>query len=173
MKIAGIQADEDLTKFVDRVFSSANRGQRRQVLEAIRAANPHLSAAGPQIAGTPVLIPDLPDIKVTPQPVGDANVPQFLLEQARRQLPSLAEALTPKLDQHAQQLRATLEVAQSDLKKAIGRDQDLKARVAEIVKTTQAELDQVEKLRQVQKEALAELDDDLNRFIKRTTSNVG
>jgi hypothetical protein len=167
MKIAAIAPQESLAQFVDRVFAGATDAQKKQALEKVRAANPHLAdtPGTARAAGTPVLVPDLPDIKRTA--VADSTDPvQFLVVQARAQLASIGDALAPGFDRQSEALRQTLALANSpDIRKVIGQIPDLNKRVADIVKATQTDLDTTERLRVVQKESFAELDDDLNRFV--------
>jgi hypothetical protein len=166
MKITTIQPDEDLSKLARRVFRGASRPVMAEALQKMQEANPHLADVKRPAAGTPVVIPDVAG--ATQPPAADETDPvRLLLSAARQQLGSVRDSVAPRLARQSAEVKEQLALATSKEVVRLGEKfPDLKSRLPALAQAAKDRLAELDKLNAVQQQALAELERDLDEFLR-------
>jgi hypothetical protein len=159
-----------LTSMVKLMYDLPERGGRpvtEAVSRAVLEANPHIAGMNKIPEGTPIVVPDIPDVeRRQPSEVSAAVSVTTLLELAAEALRGVRGTLAATHASQADAARETLDVIRSREFKRVAADHDLANRVAEIaaasnnvIKDEQAESD-------AQARTLDELEAALDEFAR-------
>jgi hypothetical protein len=167
MKFTTLQPGEDLAKLTRRLFPTRSRNVRQAAQEALLSANPHLADPKELPEGAPVVIPDVPGARPAAGETGSAGeVLLSLLRQARDQIGDLRPVLDARIDRQEEESKAAQALASApDLRKLAEREPEVKKRLSTIAQNNRAELERLQSFRKLQHEAIAQIQEDLDKFL--------
>ena len=112
MRIITVAADRDITALAQQVFTvpASNRERLSRAVEALLEANPQLSGKTTVPAGTPIVVPERPDLPLRAADPGPDGGFDDLQSQARAALNFAKSALDSSRAQAAQSAKDSLEV---------------------------------------------------------------
>jgi hypothetical protein len=172
MKFATLQPGEDLAKLTKRLYPTRSRNVLKAAQEALLRANPHLSDPKTAPRGAPVVVPKIAEAEPAAAEVGaDKDLVASLLEQARQELGDIRPALEARLQRQEETTKAALARAgTAELRRLAEKEPELKKRLDVITANARTQLEQIQSLRTLQKDAVTELEKDLDAFLGVTTA---
>jgi hypothetical protein len=172
-QVITVKAGQDLTAFVRDVYAIPRTAAARVTEEAIRAiveANPHIARVKVVAEGTPLVVPELPDLvpgspagTTPPAPLSD------LTQQAGDALRSVRSALAESRDGTIREAKDTLQLLRSrEFKAAAANDPLMQDRIAAITAAANAASNEAEAKSKAQNAGLDELATALQEFVSVT-----
>jgi hypothetical protein len=166
MRIATLQADEDLAQLTRRVFRSRTKGGLADAEKAILKANPQLKDSDRLTPGTIVVIPDVPGAAPTAEATSIGGIAANLLSGAQQQIKDLRESVLPGLNRQEQAAKNTLEQLRlRELQELAKGNPELAKRLPEITRNAEENLKRLAVLTKTQQTAFDELDKDLQGLV--------
>jgi phage tail protein X len=166
MRLATLQADEDLAQLTRRVYRSRAKGGLADAEKAILKANPQLRDRDRLTPGTIVVIPDVPGATPTTEATSIGGIAANLLSGAQQQIKDLRESVQPGLNRQEQAAKNTLEQLRlRELQELAKGNPELAKRLPEITKTAEENLKRLAVLTKTQQAAFDELAKDLQRLV--------
>lgn len=156
----------DLTRRLFDVQGPKVAERAKQAEAALRQANPHLRDLTRVLAGTLILVPDVPGVSLTaPQPAPLVS-PELAtqLNEALAQAKAVLEQSVASQTQKAENT-ATL-VKKRELKEAAKQAAGLGERLAQIADRAKARIKEIQTIKTAQTKGLAQLQQDLDELIK-------
>jgi phage tail protein X len=134
--IAINEADASLSSMLKSVYELPNRGSRRASLAVTRAvleANPHLVGMSKIPEGTPIVVPEVPDVpRRTPSATSGAPTVTTLLELAAEALTSARATLAATHATNIREARETLDLMKSRELRTAAKEPELASRIEDV-----------------------------------------
>ena len=135
-RLVTVQAGKDLAELARELYTLPRTGGRRasqQAVQALLEANPHIADLKTVPAGTPIVVPDVPNLTANPAPATTAITSlDSIVEQANAALRSVRAGLAASRDRSVQDARQTLAVVQSSAFRAAATDPVIAQRLGSI-----------------------------------------
>ncbi len=164
MKFVTIKAETslaDLTRDVFEIKGPKAAAASKNAQAALREANPHIADLKKVPAGTLVIVPDVPGIKVAPaQSLGDVSAE--MISRLRSALAAAKGVIEKSAATQLQDAEATASLAKSrDLAALAKQTPELKERLSAMIEQAKTQSKQAAEDTQAHIEALAQLKKDL------------
>jgi hypothetical protein len=171
MRVTIYKGERQLSDLARRLFDL--RGSKAKELTkktetAILLANPHLRDLKHVPEGTLIIVPDVPGANRSDEASGlDFGAGQ-LGEELRRVQGAAQKAMEAGIADLTEQAKTSLELQKSpDLKRLGEKDRTISEQLAKIAAEAKRELEETKTLAATQAKTLAQLDKDLNEFLKQ------
>jgi hypothetical protein len=163
--------DLPFTALVRSVYEIPERGARRLTEDAVQAvleANPHLEGLDRVPVGTPIVVPELPEIPRARRDDATAGAEpvETLLEQAAGALRQARAALETAHDRRVDEVKETVAIVRSRPFRAAVGDHEAGRRAESMVEGADAEIEEADASRREQASVLDALEVDLEAFAK-------
>jgi hypothetical protein len=172
-RLVTVKAEQDVASLVRDVFVIPETGSRRVAQEAAQAiveANPHLAGLKALPEGTPVIVPDMPELTPNATAAATPALPlSDLMRQAGDAIQSVRSALAQSTDSSVQEAKATLQLLGSkDFAAAAANDPSTAAIAASITAASNAAIKDAETKAKEHNQGLDDLTAALEEFANVT-----
>ncbi len=168
MKFAVAKRGETLVQLVRRLYECAPKSDLKRLIEQVVHVNPTLKDLATMPEETIVVVPEVDGFELAAAAtITPADIVLSVVGIMQKQLGDLDEVLAaPALRQEARE-KAILEIANSpEVRKLVGQEPELERRVANIAQQARERANRVKKLRELQKQAAAEFESDLDAVLE-------
>ena len=171
MRVTTYQGERQLSDLARRLFEikgSKAKELTKEAEAALLRANPFLKDLKHVPEGTLLVVPDVPGMSRSEEAPGlDLGIAQVAGE-LRRVREAAQQAMEGGMADLMQQAKTTLDLQKSpELKKLVERDRTIPEQLTKIGAEAKRELEELKTLSASQTKSLAQLDKDLNEFLKQ------
>lgn len=154
----------DLARNVFDIHGSKATALNKQAQAALRQANPHLSERAKLPAGTLVVVPDVPGMDAA-RSQSLTDVSAELMAQLKQTLAAAKAVLEQSVENQKQAAEASAALVKSREMAALARQTpELQQRLAKIAEQAKARVKEIEAVKTVQLQGLAQLGKDLGKL---------
>jgi phage tail protein X len=176
MQIASYAGEDTLGQLIRKHFDVRGRGsaaRTREIEAELLKANPHLRDLEHLPSGTPIVLPDLPEVRRLEESRDVTEPVAEFVNELRKALGDLRVASREATDQDVEALENEAELLTArELRTAARKDATLHEQMAQVERRVTVQQKELEALRKLQDQRFAEASSEIEALLKRFAPGV-